>query len=111
MGEVVNSACHLANKAGRGWRKNVLISEKVYENISKDVQDYFSKCQIDSKTYYESDIVWSEYEDWIEQNYNLMEKVLVVTPPTFYYVSTTIAVHILQYFAKICISCTEMTDT
>ena len=43
---------------------------KVYENISKDVQDYFSKCQIDSKTYYESDIVWSEYEDWIEQNYN-----------------------------------------
>ena len=70
MGEVVNSACHLANKAGRGWRKNVLISEKVYENISKDVQDYFSKCQIDSKTYYESDIVWSEYEDWIEQNYN-----------------------------------------
>ena len=34
MGEVVNSACHLANKAGRGWRKNVLISEKVYENIS-----------------------------------------------------------------------------
>lgn len=50
--------------------KNVLISEKVYENISKDVQDYFSKCQIDSKTYYESDIVWSEYEDWIEQNYN-----------------------------------------
>ena len=70
MGEVVNSACHLANKAGRGWRKNVLISEKVYENISKDVQDYFSKCQIDSKTYYESDIVWSEYEEWIEQNYN-----------------------------------------
>ncbi len=50
--------------------KNVLISEKVYENISKDVQDYFSKCQIDSKTYYKSDIVWSEYEDWIEQNYN-----------------------------------------
>ena len=50
--------------------KNVLISEKVYENISKDVQDYFSKCQIDSKTYYESDIVWIEYEDWIEQNCN-----------------------------------------
>ena len=70
MGEVVNSACHLANKAGRGWRKNVLISERVYENISKDVQDYFSKCQIDSKTYYESDIVWSEYEEWIEQNCN-----------------------------------------
>ena len=70
MGEVVNSACHLANKAGRGWRKNVIISEKVYENISKDVQDYFSKCQIDSKTYYESDILWIEYEDWIEQNCN-----------------------------------------
>lgn len=64
------SGYHLANKAGRGWRKNVLISEKVYENISKDVQDYFSKCQIDSKTYYESDILWIEYEDWIEQNCN-----------------------------------------
>ena len=33
------------------------------------------------------------------------------TPPAFYSVSTTIAVHILQYFAKICIFCTEMTDT
>ena len=35
----------------------------------------------------------------------------VVTPPDFYSVSTTIAVHNLQYFAKICILCTEMTDT
>ena len=35
----------------------------------------------------------------------------VVTPPTFYSVSTTIAVHILQNFAKICILCTEMTNT
>lgn len=34
----------------------------------------------------------------------------VVTPPTFYSVSTTFAVHILQYFAKFCIFCTEMTD-
>ena len=31
--------------------------------------------------------------------------------PTFYYVSTTITVHILQNFAKICILCTEMTNT
>lgn len=35
----------------------------------------------------------------------------VVTLPTFYSVSTTIAVHILQNFAKICILCTEMTNT
>ena len=35
----------------------------------------------------------------------------VVTTPTFYSVSTTFAVHILQYFAKFCIFCTEMTDT
>ena len=36
---------------------------------------------------------------------------LVVTHPFFYSVSTTIDVHILQNFAKICILCTEMTNT
>lgn len=29
----------------------------------------------------------------------------------FYSISTTFAVHILQYFAKLCILCTEITDT
>ena len=42
---------------------------------------------------------------------SIKKRLIVVTPPIFYYVSTTIAVHILQYFAKICILCTEITDT
>lgn len=48
--------------------------------------------------------------------FGLTEKIIGVTwwgsnPPTFYSVTTTFAVHILQNFAKICIACTEMPDT
>ena len=38
MGDVVNSACHLANRAGRGLRKTILVSSKVYENVLENTQ-------------------------------------------------------------------------
>ena len=42
MGDVVNSACHLCNKAGRGCRKVIVISDVVYNNLNEHHQSLFS---------------------------------------------------------------------
>ncbi len=68
MGDVVNSACHLANKAGRGYRKTILISSKVYENVLENTQELLSSCIIDGKTYYEGNFIWQPMEDWYKEN-------------------------------------------
>ena len=68
MGDVVNSACHLANKAGRGLRKTILVSSKVYENVLENTQKLLSKCTIDGKIYYEGNFIWKEMENWYHEN-------------------------------------------
>ena len=35
MGDVVNTACHLANKAGRIFRKTIIVTENIYCNLLK----------------------------------------------------------------------------
>lgn len=42
MGDVVNSACHLCNKAGRDYRKVIIISKVVYDNLNEHNQGLFS---------------------------------------------------------------------
>ena len=68
MGTVVNSACHLANKAGRGFRKTILVSSKVYDNVLENTQKLLSSCIIDGATYYEGDFIWQPMEDWYKVN-------------------------------------------
>lgn len=68
MGDVVNSACHLANRAGRGLRKTILVSSKVYENVLKNTQKLLSKCTIDGKIYYEGNFIWKEMDNWYHEN-------------------------------------------
>ena len=68
MGDVVNSACHLANRAGRGLRKTILVSSKVYENVLENTQKLLSKCTIDGKIYYEGNFIWKEMENWYHVN-------------------------------------------
>lgn len=68
MGDVVNSACHLANRAGRGWRKNILVSSKVYENVLEETKKLLCSCNIDGKIYYEGNFTWSEMDKWYEKN-------------------------------------------
>ena len=34
MGDVVNTACHLANKAGRGIRNKIVVTEQIYNNLN-----------------------------------------------------------------------------
>ena len=68
MGDVVNSACHLANRAGRGLRKTILVSSKVYENVLENTQKLLSKCTIDGKINYERNIIWKEMENCYHVN-------------------------------------------
>lgn len=62
MGDVVNSACHLANKAG----KTILVSERVYDNVFVGTQELFSK--IEGTTYYEGNCSWTSMDNWYEEN-------------------------------------------
>lgn len=68
MGNVVNSACHLANIAGRNGRKTLLITSFVYNNILVKTQKFFSKCTINNYTYYEGNVVWKSMRKWYEEN-------------------------------------------
>ncbi len=68
MGNVVNSACHLANTAGRKSRKTTLITEHVYNNLTEESQKLFKSCKIDGKTYYECDIIWTSMDNWYKEN-------------------------------------------
>lgn len=72
MGDVVNSACHLANKAGRklGWiyRKTILVSKKVYDKAFEDTQKLLSMCTIDGTIYYEGNFSWTNMDNWYKEN-------------------------------------------
>ena len=68
MGNVVNSACHLANKAGRTGRKTILVSKTIYDNVFETTQKLMNSCTIAGTTYYESNFRWCEMDEWYEEN-------------------------------------------
>ncbi len=68
MGDVVNSACHIANKAGRNGRKPIIVSSIIYSNLNEDNQALLSSTIIDGTNYYSGDIVNSYMDDWYDEN-------------------------------------------
>lgn len=68
MGDVVNSACHLCNKAGRIYRKVVVISSVVYNNLNENYQNLFSSYADGWVTRYEGDIIDNDMNDWYNEN-------------------------------------------
>lgn len=68
MGDVVNSACHLANIAGRDGRKIILLTSKVYNNVTEKTQKLLKSCKINGTTYYEGSFIWGEMEYWYNEN-------------------------------------------
>lgn len=68
MGDVVNSACHLSNKAGRNNKKAIVISSKVYDNITEHSQGLFTSILIDYTTYYQGNIIWKPMDKWYDEN-------------------------------------------
>lgn len=69
MGDVVNTACHLANKAGRNGRKRIIVTEQVYSNLN-DKHKHLLSSFVDDEgaTRYEGNICRNEIEDWYQEN-------------------------------------------
>lgn len=68
MGDVVNTACHLANKAGRIFRKTIIVTENIYCNLNDDNKDLLSSYIDGQVVRYEGDIVRTDMEDWYKEN-------------------------------------------
>lgn len=70
MGDVVNSACHLCNGAGRNGRKPIIVSSVVYGNLSEYNQGLLTKYldYDDWKEKYEGNIVNTSMENWHNEN-------------------------------------------
>lgn len=68
MGDVVNSACHIANKAGREGRNPIIVSSFIYSNLNEDNQGLLSSTVIDWTTYYSGNIVNTNTEEWYKEN-------------------------------------------
>lgn len=68
MGDVVNSACHLCNKAGRNGRKIVIISDVVYNYLDEYNQNLFTSYLEGGNTEYEGDIINIGMDKWYQEN-------------------------------------------
>lgn len=68
MGDVVNSACHIANRAGRDGKKPILVSSCIYSNLDEDNQEFLSSTSIGWDTYYQADVIDVDMEKWYEKN-------------------------------------------
>lgn len=68
MGDVVNSACHIANKAGRDYRDTIIVSSCLYGNLNEENQKFFKTTMIDYTTYYQCDVINIAMDDWYKEN-------------------------------------------
>lgn len=70
MGNVVNNACHLANKAGRDDRKTIIVTSVIYSNLNEHNQSLLSSYyDLDqNSTNYEGNIINKSMEAWIDKN-------------------------------------------
>lgn len=70
MGDVVNSACHLSNKAGRNGRKKMIITEVLYDNLNDHNRGLFTKYYdyTNGVYYYEGDIYNVGFDEWMKNN-------------------------------------------
>ena len=70
MGNVLNNACHLANKAGRDGRKSIIVTSVIYSYLNEHNQSLLSSyCDWEqSSTNYEGNISDKSMEAWIDNN-------------------------------------------
>lgn len=70
MGDVINSASHICNKAGRNGRKTIIVSNIVYDKLNehnKGLLKGYYDFEV-RETFYEGDIIIKSMEEWIKQN-------------------------------------------
>lgn len=68
MGDFVNTACHLANKAGRGIRNKIVVTEQIYNNLNDSHKKLLSEFVDGETTLYEGDIIRKNMDKWYNEN-------------------------------------------
>lgn len=68
MGDVVNTACHLANKASRGIRNRVIVTERIYSNLNDEHKGMLSSYTDGTIKRYEGNIIRVSMENWYKEN-------------------------------------------
>ncbi|KTS09415.1 adenylate/guanylate cyclase domain-containing protein [Microbacterium testaceum] len=66
MGDVVNSAAHLAHEAGRGWHLPIYVGELIHLNLTNEDQKWLSSTYLTGKgTVYTGDVIITNMNDYI----------------------------------------------
>lgn len=68
MGDVVNSACHICNKAGRDGRKVLMVSTCIFNNLNEHNRSLLSSVYIDWTQYYQGDIINTGMDEWYNEH-------------------------------------------
>ena len=68
MGDVVNSACHIANRAGRDGKMPIVVSSCIHSNLNEENQGFLRSTTIEGGTYYQADVINVYMEEWYEEN-------------------------------------------
>ena len=68
MGDVVNSACHICNKAGRDGRKVLMVSACIFNNLNEHNRSLLSSVYADRTQYYQGDIINKSMDDWYNEH-------------------------------------------
>ena len=68
MGDVVNSACHIANKAGRDYRDPIIVSSCLHGNLNNENRKYFKAIMIGYTTYYQCNVGDRAMNTWYREN-------------------------------------------
>lgn len=68
MGDVVNSACNIANNAGRNGKKTFVVSSCVQSNLNEHNQGLLNSTSINFTTYYEGYIVNTSMDKWYDEH-------------------------------------------
>lgn len=69
MGDVVNRASHLANKAARGWQNPIWAGDPFASNLDEDNAKWLAHSYIpDIGSVYTGDVYLTEMDTWIAEN-------------------------------------------
>ena len=68
MGDVVNNACHIANKAGRDLRKPIMVSSGLYSHLNETNRNFFEITAIGCTKYYQCAVINKAMNAWYNEN-------------------------------------------
>ena len=68
MGDVVNSACHICNEAGRNNKKTIIVSPVIFNNLNDHNKNLLETVYINFSVFYQGNVINLNMDDWIRKN-------------------------------------------